>query len=69
MLTGKFHGKDIGTSDVWRFNDAVRSGLMDQDQLVMAEAAMCPQSRALRGNGHGLYHGVDGRGAGLVAAP
>ncbi|MFZ6011788.1 MAG: IlvD/Edd family dehydratase [Bacteroidota bacterium] len=41
MLTGKFQGHDIGTSDVWRFNDAVRSGTMLQDQLIMAEAAMC----------------------------
>jgi L-arabonate dehydrase len=41
MLTGKFQGRDIGTSDVWRFNDAVRSGTMMQEELLSAEAAMC----------------------------
>lgn len=41
MLTGKFQGKDIGTSDVWRFNDAVRSGGMLQEELMLAEASMC----------------------------
>lgn len=41
MLTGKFQGKDIGTSDVWRFNDAVRSGAMTEEDLTVAEACMC----------------------------
>lgn len=41
MLTGKYEGKDIGTSDVWRFNDAVRSGQMNEEQLSVAEACMC----------------------------
>ena len=33
MLTGKYQGRDIGTSDVWRFNDAVRSGEMSEEEL------------------------------------
>ena len=41
MLTGKYEGKNIGTSDIWRFNDAVRSGEMSQEQLTVAEACMC----------------------------
>jgi L-arabonate dehydrase len=41
MLTGKYEGRDISTSDVWRFNDAVRGGLMTQDDLTVAEACMC----------------------------
>ncbi|HEY5745447.1 MAG TPA: IlvD/Edd family dehydratase [Chryseolinea sp.] len=41
MLTGKFQGRDISTSDVWRFNDAVRAGEMTQDDLTVAEACMC----------------------------
>ncbi|SKC76794.1 IlvD/Edd family dehydratase [Ohtaekwangia koreensis] len=41
MLTGKYQGRDIGTSDVWRFNDAVRSGEMSQEELTVAEACMC----------------------------
>ncbi|HZY82874.1 MAG TPA: IlvD/Edd family dehydratase [Cyclobacteriaceae bacterium] len=40
MLTGKFRGKDIATSDVWRFNDAVRSGEMTDDDVREAEACM-----------------------------
>jgi L-arabonate dehydrase len=62
MLTGKFQGKDIGTSDVWRFNDAVRSGLMDQDQLVMAEASMC------RSRGHCAVMGTASTMASMVEA-
>ncbi len=41
MLTGKYEGKNISTSDVWRFNDAVRSGQMTQEELTVAEACMC----------------------------
>ncbi|MBA4144790.1 MAG: dihydroxy-acid dehydratase, partial [Cytophaga sp.] len=36
-----FQGKDISTSDVWRFNDAVRAGEMSQEELTVAEACMC----------------------------
>ncbi len=46
MLTGKFQGRNIGTSDVWRFTDNVRSGLMSEEELNLAEAGMC------RSNGH-----------------
>ena len=41
MLTGRYEGKNIGTSDIWRFNDAVRNGDMSQEQLTVAEACMC----------------------------
>ena len=41
MLTGRYKGKTIGTSDVWRFNDAVRTGEMSQEELTVAEACMC----------------------------
>ncbi|MEY3945729.1 MAG: hypothetical protein RJB03_435 [Bacteroidota bacterium] len=41
MLTGRYEGKSIGTSDIWRFNDAVRNGEMTQEQLTVAEACMC----------------------------
>jgi L-arabonate dehydrase len=41
MLTGKYRGKDIGTSDIWRFSDGVRSGLMSEEELSVAEACMC----------------------------
>lgn len=41
MLTGKFRGKNIGTSDIWRFSEHVRSGLMTEAELNLAEAGMC----------------------------
>ena len=41
MLTGKYEGRDIGTSDIWRFSENIRSGLMTEDELNVAEAAMC----------------------------
>ncbi|MFT3702269.1 MAG: IlvD/Edd family dehydratase [Agriterribacter sp.] len=40
MLTGKFRGKNIGTSDIWRFSEAVRSGNMSQEELLVSEACM-----------------------------
>jgi L-arabonate dehydrase len=40
MLTGKYHGKDIGTSDVWRFNEAYKTGQMSADEFREAEACM-----------------------------
>jgi L-arabonate dehydrase len=60
MLTGKFQGKDIGTSDVWRFNDAVRSGSMLQDELMLAEAGMC------RSRGHCAVMGTASTMASMV---
>ena len=41
MLTGKFKGKDIGTSHVWHFSEAYRSGKMSDEEFMFAEAAMC----------------------------
>ena len=40
MLTGKFRGKDIGTSDLWRFAEAQRAEKMSQDDFEVAEACM-----------------------------
>ena len=41
MLTGKYNGRDIGTSDVWRFTDDVKSGVMTEEELNIAEAGLC----------------------------
>lgn len=60
MLTGKFQGRDVGTSDVWRFNDLVRSGVMDQDQFVMVEESMC------RSRGHCAVMGTASTMASMV---
>lgn len=46
MLTGKFRGRSISTSDVWRFSEEVRSGHMTNEEMMMAEAGMC------RSDGH-----------------
>ncbi|MBO9728331.1 MAG: dihydroxy-acid dehydratase [Chitinophaga sp.] len=46
MLTGRHRGQAIGTSDIWRFSEAVRSGRMTNEELMMAEAGMC------RSDGH-----------------
>ncbi|MFT3946824.1 MAG: IlvD/Edd family dehydratase [Agriterribacter sp.] len=40
MLTGKYKGKNIGTSDIWRFSEAVRSGHMTEDEMEVTEACM-----------------------------
>lgn len=46
MLTGKFQGRSISTSDVWRFSEETRSGKMTNEEMMMAEAGMC------RSDGH-----------------
>lgn len=40
MLTGKYKGKNIGTSDIWRFSEAVRSGHMTEEEMEVTEACM-----------------------------
>lgn len=40
MLTGKYRGHDISTSDVWRFSEAYRAGKMSDQDLFTAEACM-----------------------------
>lgn len=40
MLTGKYKGKNIGTSDIWRFSEAVRSGHMSEEEMEVTEACM-----------------------------
>jgi dihydroxy-acid dehydratase len=40
MLTGKYQGHDIGTSDMWRFGESQRAGRMSEDEMNVAEACM-----------------------------
>jgi dihydroxy-acid dehydratase len=40
MMKGKFKGKDIGTSDVWRFAEAFKLGELSQKEFIEAEACM-----------------------------
>lgn len=60
MLTGKFQGRDIGTSDIWRFNDAVRTGEMSQEDLTVSEACMS------RSRGHCAVMGTASTMASMV---
>ncbi|WP_297335801.1 IlvD/Edd family dehydratase [Algoriphagus sp.] len=40
MLVGRFKGKKIGTSDVWRFAEDYKLGKLSQEEFIEAEAAM-----------------------------
>lgn len=40
MLKGHWKGKDIGTSDVWRFDAASKLGEITQEEFIDAEACM-----------------------------
>lgn len=62
MLTGKYRGENIGTSDIWRYHDDVREGKMEQKELRNIEAAMC------RSNGHCAVMGTASSMACMVEA-
>jgi dihydroxy-acid dehydratase len=62
MLTGKFEGRDIGTSDVWRYSEDVRTGIMSEEELNVAEAGMC------RSKGHCAVMGTASSMASMVEA-
>ncbi len=40
MLAGRFQGRKIGTSDLWRFAEDFKKGNMTQEEFTAAEAAM-----------------------------
>lgn len=46
MLTGHYRGKQISTSDLWRFSEQHRTGKMSDADLQLAEAGLC------RSDGH-----------------
>lgn len=62
MLTGKYKGRDIGTSDLWRFTDDLRSNLMTEKEMNAAEAGMC------RSKGHCAVMGTASSMACMVEA-
>lgn len=41
MLTGKFKGRDIGTTDIWRFDDQYKTGGLSSEEFKAAEGALC----------------------------
>ncbi|GGW27504.1 IlvD/Edd family dehydratase [Arenibacter certesii] len=62
MLTGKYRGRNIGTSDVWRYHDDVREGTLETSELRNIEAAMC------RSDGHCAVMGTASSMACMVEA-
>lgn len=62
MLKGHWRGKDIGTSDVWRFAEAYKLGEINQAQFVEAEACMA------RTQGHCAVMGTASTMATMVEA-
>ncbi len=40
MLAGRFKGRKIGTSDLWRFAEDFKTGKMTQEEFTASEAAM-----------------------------
>lgn len=41
MLTGRYEGRSIATSDVWRLHALYKENQVSQDQMITMEAAMC----------------------------
>lgn len=62
MLTGKYKGQSIATSDIWNFFEEVRTGVMTQEELDEAEAGMC------RSRGHCAVMGTASSMACMVEA-
>jgi dihydroxy-acid dehydratase len=63
MLNGKFQGQDIGSgTDVWRFSEDVRRGLMSECDFLEAEGCMN------RSNGHCMTMGTASTMASVVEA-
>ena len=63
MLSGKFQGRDIGSgTDVWRFSEEVRAGLMSECDFLEAESCMN------RSAGHCMTMGTASTMASVVEA-
>lgn len=60
MLTGKYRGEDIGTTDVWRFSEAYKTGKMSLEDFRFAEGSMC------RSRGHCAVMGTASTMASMV---
>jgi dihydroxy-acid dehydratase len=63
MLNGKFHGKDIGSgTDLWRFDEDLKTGKMSQEDFVEAESCMA------RSAGHCMTMGTASTMGSMVEA-
>lgn len=62
MLTGKYHGRNMGTSDLWRFDAENQAGELSDEEFRMIEGAMC------RSRGHCAVMGTASTMACMVEA-
>ncbi len=62
MLTGRYNGKSIGTSDLWRFDAELKQGKIREEELRTIESAMC------RSDGHCAVMGTASSMACMVEA-
>lgn len=62
MLTGKYHGRNLGTSDIWRFDGQNQAGELSDEEFRMIEGAMC------RSRGHCAVMGTASTMACMVEA-
>jgi dihydroxy-acid dehydratase len=62
MLTGKYKGNNIGTSDLWRFNDDLRDQTITPEEMLVIESGMC------RSRGHCAVMGTASSMACMVEA-
>ena len=62
MLTGRYNGKSIGTSDLWRFDADLKKGKIDEEEMRTIESAMC------RSSGHCAVMGTASSMACMVEA-
>jgi dihydroxy-acid dehydratase len=62
MLTGRYNGKSVGTSDIWRFDAELKQGKIREEELRTIEAAMC------RSSGHCAVMGTASSMACMVEA-
>ena len=62
MLTGRHRGSSIGTSDLWRYQAAIKEEKMTQEEFVTLEGSMC------RSRGHCAVMGTASTMACMVEA-
>lgn len=60
MLAGRYQGRKIGTSDLWRFAEDFKTGAMSQEEFIKAEACMA------RSQGHCAVMGTASTMAAMV---
>ena len=65
MLSGKFHGHDLGSgTGVWQMSEQVRCRRNEDRGILRSRKLHAPLQGPLHDHGHGLDDGQHGRGAG-----